>query len=154
MLAELGMHTDLIAVALSSRRALWAGLQSTETTCPAPCSSRLRELQPPLDSVSTVSRLLMFRTCNKQQHSVDMSQVCLPRCVDSAKSETWTFFTCSYPDVLTFPTNRCKTWTRMQGNSSMNADMLLGIMTYVSSSAAVRKANLTCKLCCLVHHLM
>lgn len=52
-----------MAVALSSSRALWAGLQSTETTCPAPCSSRLRELQPPLDSVSTSSRPLIFSTC-------------------------------------------------------------------------------------------
>ena len=54
---------DLMAAALSSSRALCAGLQSTDTTCPAPCRSRFKELQPPLDSVNTSSLLLMLSTC-------------------------------------------------------------------------------------------
>ena len=58
-------------VALSSSSADWAGLQSTLTTWPAPCSSRLRALQPPLVSVSTVSSFLIFSTYSKAQHSSD-----------------------------------------------------------------------------------
>ena len=52
-----------MAVALSSSKALCAGLQSTDTTWPAPCSNRFKELQPPLDSVSTSSLELVFSTC-------------------------------------------------------------------------------------------
>ena len=52
-----------MATIFSSSRADCAGLQSTATTRPAPCSSRLSALQPPLVSVSTVSSLQIFSTC-------------------------------------------------------------------------------------------
>ena len=60
----------LMAVALSSRRELCAGLQSTATTLPAPCTSRLRALQPPLVRVRQVSALLMLSTCRRSHRQV------------------------------------------------------------------------------------
>ena len=58
-----GPMPHLMAVALSSSRELCAGLQSTACTLPAPCTIRLRALQPPLVSVRQVSALLMSNTC-------------------------------------------------------------------------------------------
>ena len=63
-----GLH--LMPTALSSSSADCAGLQSTDTTSPAPCSRRFSELQPPLVSVRHVSSLLIFKTC---RYVVEMS---------------------------------------------------------------------------------
>jgi hypothetical protein len=64
-----------MAVALSSSRADCAGLQSTLTTLRAPCRHRLRLLQPPLVSVSTVSSALIFSTCAADHHEAEYSVI-------------------------------------------------------------------------------
>ncbi len=58
-----------MAVALSSSRALCAGLQSTAVTEDAPCRHMLMALQPPLVSVRHTSPLPTRSTC-KQRNGV------------------------------------------------------------------------------------
>ena len=69
-----------MAATFISSRALCAGLQSTETTWRAPCSSRLRLLSPPLVSVRHTSSDLMSSTC---RGTTNQFVICPAASVDS-----------------------------------------------------------------------